>query len=364
MTDLRVGVVGHGFMGRAHAHAWRSVGHFFDLPLTPRLSVLCGRSPAAQAAAVRLGFPAWESDWRRLVERDDVDLVDICSPGATHAPIAIAALRAGKHVLCEKPLANSVAEAEDMVRAAEAAPGVAMAGFNFRRLPAVEFARELVAERVGEIRHVRASYLNGSLADPSAPMAWRLRAEDSGSGALGDLGAHAIDLAQHLAGDLVAGVSGITRTFVPERPLAGGDGWGKVTVDDAAAFVARFSRGALGLFEASRYAGGRAEGLRVELDGSLGSVIFDLGSPNEVAFLDAGEPPAEQGFRRIRVAHPAWWYSHAIGYEHTFIHQARDLVEAIGSGLCPSPSFRDGLVVQRVLDAVAASSGDWREVGR
>ncbi|GAA1000502.1 Gfo/Idh/MocA family oxidoreductase [Acrocarpospora macrocephala] len=362
MTDLRVGVVGHGFMGRAHAHAWRSVGHFFDLPLSPRLSVLCGRSPAVGAAAVRLGFPAWETDWRRLVERDDVDLVDICTPGDTHAPIAIVALRAGKHVLCEKPLANSVAEAEAMVRAARDAPGLAMAGFNFRRLPSVEFARELVAKRAGEIRHVRAAYLNGSLVDPEAPMAWRLRVEEAGSGALGDLGAHAIDLAQHLAGDLIAGVSGITRTFVPERPLADGGGRGSVTVDDAAAFVARFSRGALGVFEATRYADGRAEGLRVELDGSLGSVIFDLGSPNEVSFLDATDPPAERGFRRIRVAHPAWWYSHAIGYEHTFTHQARDLVEAIGSGVRPTPSFEDGLRVQRVLDAVATSSGDWRDV--
>ncbi|GIH23421.1 oxidoreductase [Acrocarpospora phusangensis] len=362
MTDLRVGVVGHGFMGRAHAHAWRNVGHFFDLPLRPRLSVLCGRSPAAGEAAERLGFPAWESDWRRLVERDDVDLVDVCSPGDTHAPIAIAALRAGKHVLCEKPLANSVAEAEAMVRAAKDAPGLAMAGFNFRRLPSVAYARELVAERAGEIRHVRAAYLNGSLVDPEAPMAWRLRAEDAGSGALGDLGAHAIDLAQYLSGDLIAGVSGITVTFVPERPLVGGGGRAKVTVDDASAFVARFARGAVGVFEATRYADGRAEGLRVELDGSRGSVIFDLGSPNEVAFLDAADPPAERGFRRIRVAHPAWWYSHAIGYEHTFVHQARDLVEAIASGVPPVPSFEDGLRVQRVLDAVAASSGDWREV--
>lgn len=363
MTDLRVAVVGHGFMGRAHAHAWRSVGHFFDLPMAPRLSVLCGRSPRTlEAAAVRLGFLSFENDWRRLVERDDVDLVDICSPGATHAPIAIAALRAGKHVLCEKPLANTVAEASEMVRTAADASGVAMVGFNFRRLPAVAFARDLVASRAGEIRHVRASYLNGSLVDPSAPLAWRLRREEAGSGALGDLGAHAIDLAQYLSGDLVAGVTGITRTFVPERPLPGGEGTGKVTVDDATAFVARFARGAVGVFEATRYAPGRAEGLRVELDGSQGSVIFDLGMPNEVSFLDLTDPPAERGFRRLRVEHPAWWYSHAIGYEHTFTHQARDLIEAIATGQPPTPSFADGLQVQHVLDAVATSSGSWQEV--
>ncbi|MFI6477603.1 Gfo/Idh/MocA family protein [Nonomuraea sp. NPDC050663] len=349
---IRVGVIGTGFMGRAHAHAWRNVGHFFDLPARPVLSVLCGRTLTAPA----LGFAAHENDWRRLVERDDVDLVDICSPGATHAPIALAALRAGKHVLCEKPLANTVEEAEAMAEAAASAPGQAMVGFNFRRLPAVVAARELVAG-MGRIRHVRGSYLNDMLADPAAPMAWRLRADEAGSGALGDLASHAVDLAQHLAGDLITGVSGLTETFVAERPTGEGR-LEKVTVDDATAFVARFGGGALGVFEASRYAPGRAEGLRVEIDAEGGSVIFDLGSPNDLLVLDG------EGFKKVRVSDPAWWYGHAIGYEHTFVHQARDLVEAICAGKRPEPSFADGLRVQRVLEAVASSAGQWRDIPR
>jgi predicted dehydrogenase len=375
---LGVGMVGYAFMGRAHSQAWRTVGHVFDLPLTPRMAAICGRDATAVAAAAgRLGWPATETDWKRLIERDDVDLVDVCTPGSSHAEISIAALEAGKHVLCEKPLANTVEEARAMAAAAAraAAGGVrAMTGFNFRRVPAVALARELVAAgRLGAIRHVRGAYLGSHLLDPEIPMMWRLQAEHAGSGALGDLGAHAVDLAQYLAGDRIAGVSGLTETFVRERPLADGSGArGPVTVDDAALFIARFAGGALGSFEATRFATGHTEGLRVELNGELGSIVWDLGDFNGLRLFDATEDPATQGFRRVQVTradHPyagAWWPDgHTIGYEHTFTHEVRDLVHAIAEGRDPVPSFADGLQVQEVLDAVqrsAASGAGWTQV--
>ncbi|HEY6591295.1 MAG TPA: Gfo/Idh/MocA family oxidoreductase [Actinomycetota bacterium] len=376
---LGIGMVGYAFMGRAHSQAWRNVASFFDLPLRPRMAAICGRGQAAVAAAAAgLGWPAWETDWKRLVQRDDVDLVDVCTPGSSHAEISIAALEAGRHVLCEKPLANTVEEARAMAAAAERAAtgGVrAMVGFNFRRVPAVALARELVAAgRLGAIRHVRAAYLASHALDPELPLAWRHQAAEAGSGALGDLGAHAVDLAQHLAGDRIAGVSALTETFVRERPLPGGGGArGPVTVDDAALFIARFGGGALGSFEATRLAAGHTEGLAVELNGELGSVVWELGAFNELRLFDATEEPATQGFRRIQVTragHPyagAWWPDgHSIGYEHTFTHEVRDLLQAIADGRDPEPTFADGLQVQEVLDAVqrsAASGAGWTEVG-
>jgi len=375
---LGIGMVGYAFMGRAHSQAWRNLASFFELPYRPRMAAICGRDRGAvAAAAARLGWPATETDWKRLVERDDVDLVDVCTPGSSHAEISIAALEAGKHVLCEKPLANTVEEARAMAAAAEraAARGVrAMVGFNFRRVPAVALARELVAAgRLGAIRHVRAAYLGAHLLDPEFPLVWRLQASEAGSGALGDLGAHAVDLAQYVAGDRITGVSALTETFVRERPLADGSGArGPVTVDDAALFIARFGGGAVGGFEATRFATGHTEGLRVELNGELGSLVWELGALNELRFFDATEDPATQGFRRIQVTrsvHPyaaAWWpEGHSIGYEHTFTHEVRDLLEAIAAGRDPAPSFADGLHVQQVLDAVqrsAAAGSIWQEV--
>ena len=376
---LGIGMVGYEFMGRAHSQAWRTVGRFFDLPFTPRMAAICGRNRVLVAAAAdRLGWAAWETDWKRLVDRDDVGLVDVCTPGSSHAEISIAALEAGKHVLCEKPLANTVEEARAMAVAADraAAAGVrAMVGFNFRRVPAVALARELIAAgRLGAIRHVRGAYLASHMLDPELPLVWRLDAAQAGSGALGDLGAHAIDLAQHLAGDRIAGVSALTETFVRQRPLAdGGGARGPVTVDDAALFIARFAGGALGSFEATRFAAGHAEGLSVEINGELGSVVWELGALNQLRLFDATEEPATQGFRTIQVTradHPyagAWWPDgHTIGYEHTFTHEIRDLLQAIADGHDPEPTFADGLQVQEVLDAVqrsAASSAGWTEVG-
>jgi predicted dehydrogenase len=390
MTDsqptLGVGMVGYAFMGAAHSQAWRSAGRFFDLPLAPAMTALCGRdADAARAAATRLGWSSVETDWKDLVKRDDVHLVDICSPGNTHAEIAIAALEAGKHVLCEKPLANTVAEAESMVQAAVAAEqrGVrSMVGFNYRLVPAIALARKLVAEgRLGTIRHVRAQYLQDWIVDPSFPLVWRLQKDKAGSGALGDIGAHIIDLAQHVLGSAITGVSGLTETFVKERPLpelssglsaSGSGGTGAVTVDDAALFLARFQSGALGSFEATRFASGRKNAIRLEINGSDGSLAFDFESMNELHFHDHTEDTETAGFRRILVTEPthpyaqAWWPpGHGLGYEHTFIHEVVDLVSAIGEGRSPAPSFADGLQVQQVLAAVersAASASCWEKV--
>ncbi|SNX65088.1 predicted dehydrogenase [Streptomyces sp. TLI_55] len=375
---LRVGMVGYAFMGAAHSQGWRTAGRVFDLPRQPVLSAICGRDPdAVRAAADRHGWAAAETDWRALIARDDVDLVDICTPGDSHAEIAVAALAAGKHVLCEKPLANSVEEAEAMARAAEEAyerGQLAMVGFNYRRVPATALARNMIAEgRVGKLRHVRVAYLQDWLVDPEFPLTWRLRKEYAGSGALGDLGAHIIDLAQYLAGERLAGVSAMTETFVPERPLPAGavkglsavsaGGTAPVTVDDAALFTARFASGALATFEATRYATGRKNALRIELNGDKGALAFDLERLNELSYHDGTEPGARAGFRRILVTEPdhpyleGWWPpGHGLGYEHSFVHQARDLVHAVAEGRRPDPSFADGLQVQRVLAAVEESA--------
>ncbi|HSU08742.1 MAG TPA: Gfo/Idh/MocA family oxidoreductase [Pseudonocardia sp.] len=383
---LGVGLIGYAFMGAAHSQAWRTAPHFFDLPLRPQLTVLAGRDAVRVAdAAERLGWSAVETDWRRVLERDDVDLVDVCTPGDTHAEIAIAALEAGKHVLCEKPLANTVAEAEAMAEAAARAAtrGVrSMVGFTYRRVPAIGLARELVAQgRLGEIRHVRAQYLQDWIADPTAPMSWRLQKERAGSGALGDIGAHIVDLTQHITGQRLTGVSALLETFVKERPLpasegslsgVAGQGTGRVTVDDAAVFLGRFDGGALATFEATRFALGRKNAIRIEVNGSRGSLAFDFEDMNVLHFYDGDEPAATAGFRRIVVTEPehpyvgAWWPAgHGLGYEHGFTHQVVDLVTAIAKGEDPTPSFADGLQVQRVLDAVersAAARSVWTEI--
>jgi predicted dehydrogenase len=385
---LGVGMVGHAFMGAAHSHAWRSAPRFFELPLLPELRALCGRdADRVRAAADRLGWASTETDWTQLVSRSDIDLVDICTPGDTHAEIAVAALDAGKHVLCEKPLANTVAEAQEMAEAADRAAArgvVAMVGFTYRRVPAVALARRLVEQgRLGDIRHVRAQYLQDWIADPQAPMSWRLEKDKAGSGALGDIGAHIVDLAQHITGDRILSVNGLLETFVHERPLAGGPTGtllgaeavngsgrptGRVTVDDTAAFLARFGGGAVGVFEATRFATGRKNAIRIEVNGSKGSLAFDFEDMNVLEFYDATEPSDTAGFRRILVTEPEhpyvghWWPAgHGLGYEHGFTHQVVDLVTAIGRGEQPLPSFADGLQVQRVLAAVERSAdvGAW-----
>jgi predicted dehydrogenase len=404
MTDpksLRVGMVGYAFMGAAHSQAWRTAPRFFDLPLAAELTAIAGRNAdGVRAAAAKMGWASYETDWRRLIERDDIDLIDICTPGNTHAEIAIAALEAGKHVLCEKPLANSVAEAERMAAAAQAAAarGVySMCGFSYRRTPALALARRMVAEgRLGRIRHVRAQYLQDWLSDADAPLTWRLDKAQSGSGALGDIGAHSIDAAQWITGRNITGVSALLETFVTERPVSGdrvglgGVGAtgadtarGPVSVDDAAIFSARFASdgtsgngtgsdrgtpngagdgaGPIGVFEATRFALGRKNAMRIELNGTDGSLAFDFEDMNCLSVYDAGQTDA--GFRKILVTEPGhpytgnWWPTgHGLGYEHLFTHQVVDLITAIAENRAPAPSFADALQVQKVLAAVEDSA--------
>lgn len=387
MTTLRVAMIGYGFMGAAHSQGWRTAPRVFDLPAEPDMAVIVGRNAqAVNEAARKWGWAEAATDWRDVIAREDIDVVDIVTPGDSHAEIAIAALEAGKHVLCEKPLANTVAEAEAMAEAAEraAARGLrAMVGFTYRRVPAVTLMRNLIAEgAVGTVRQVRASYRQDWLVDPDMPLAWRLQKEHAGSGALGDIGAHAIDLAQFVTGLTLRTVSGVIETIVKERPLlesgaglsgTAGAGFGKVTVDDIAIFTGRFESGALASFEASRFATGRKNALHIEVSGDKGALAFDLEDLNSVQFYDRTASPDRQGFRKILVTEPehpylsGWWPAgHMLGYEHGFSHQVVDLVTAIAEGTDPHPSFEEGLSVQRVLAAVEESSAHesaWVRVG-
>lgn len=366
-TDRPLGVaaIGYAFMGKAHSNAWRNVASFFDVPAFEQ-KVLVGRDATQVAeAAAKYGWAESATDWREVIERDDIDIIDICAPGWMHAEIAIAALEAGKHVLVEKPLANTLGEAELMTAAAAKARkrGVqSMIGFNYRRVPALALARELIAEgRLGTVRHIRAAYLQDWLADAQSPMTWRLRKETAGSGALGDIASHAIDQILFLLGDAVTEVSGRLQTFVDRRP--GADGLEDVTVDDAAWATLTLASGAIASVEVSRVATGQKNSLKLEIYGDKGTILFDLEALNELGFLDSTVPVREQGFRRILVNEPehpymeAWWpQGHIIGWEHTFTHQIRDFLTAIAAGESPSPSFEEGLNVQHILAAVEESA--------
>jgi predicted dehydrogenase len=389
-SPLGVAMIGYAFMGAAHSQGWRTAHRFFDLPVRPEMNLVCGRSESAtRDAAEKLGWAAWTTDWRDVLDRDDVQVVDICTPGDTHAEIAIAALEAGKHVLCEKPLANTVAEAEQMSAAADAARSrgvLSSVGFSYRRTPALAQARRLIAGgAVGTIRHIRAQYLQDWIVDPEFPLVWRLQKDKAGSGALGDIGAHIVDLSQFLTGQRLTEVAGHLIRFVDRRPLpaeasglSGSGGseahreTGPVTVDDAAVFFGRTDGGALATYEATRFATGRKNGMRIEINGSAGSIAFDFEAMNELHVYDATVPAADAGFRRIYVTEPdhpytgAWWPpGHGLGYEHTFVNEIADFVRDVATGTPPTPSFADGLQVQRVLAAVERSSDDnavWTKV--
>ncbi|MER3514956.1 MAG: dehydrogenase [Chloroflexota bacterium] len=367
--DIPIGIVGTKFMGRAHSHAFIDMPHFFDVPLRPVLRAACGRNPAElQAFAQRFGWQTTETDWRRLVARDDIELVDICTSNATHMPIAVAAAQAGKHILCEKPLALNADEARRMLDAAREAGVCHMVAFNYRRVPAIALAKQWIEqEKIGRIYHFNAVYYQDWLVDPDSPFTWRHDVREAGSGAHGDLNAHIVDLARYLVGEIEA-VSGAQETFIKERPFRDQAGKGQVTVDDATLFLARFHNGALGCFQATRLATGRKNFLRLEVFGSEGALRFDLEHLNELGFYSRADPPLEQGFRTISVtapAHPyleAWWPpGYILGWEHTFIHEIRDLLIAIDRREPATPDFYDGLRCQQVLDAVSASahSGRW-----
>jgi predicted dehydrogenase len=374
MKEVNVALIGYNFMGRAHSNAYRQVGPFMSPRLKPRLKVLCGRSPeGVKEAAARLGWEETATDWREVVRRKDIDLVDVSTPGDSHAQIAIAAAKAGKAVLCEKPLANTVRDAEAMLAAVKKAGVVHMICHNYRRAPAVMLAKKMIdAGELGEIYHYRGTYLQDWILDPKLPLLWRFQKSKAGSGALGDIGSHSLDLGRFLVGEITE-VAGALKTFIKERPLLGNPRKkGRVTVDDASAAVVRFANGALGTIEGTRMAAGRKNYNRFEINGSKGSVAFDLERMNELEVYFTSDPGASQGFRRILVTEPAhhpyiksWWPpGHILGYEHTFTHTIYDLLEGIRKGRSPQPNFEDGVRNQKVLAAweKAAATRRWERV--
>ncbi|ANS74354.1 dehydrogenase [Paenibacillus yonginensis] len=382
MEKVRIGMVGYKFMGKAHSNAYRALPMFFPgSGAKPEMTAICGRDPkAVQESAERFGWSGAVTDWRELVGRDDIDLIDINAPSDAHKEIALAAAAAGKHIFCEKPLALTLEDSRDMLAAAEQAGVKHMIGFNYRFSPAVKLAKKLVdSGRLGQIYHFRAFFLQDWILDPEFPLVWRLQKEIAGSGSLGDLGAHLIDLAHYLVGDMEE-VIGTSQTFIKERPLAdnmtgltakgsSGGPKGQVTVDDATSFLARFENGALGLFEATRFAAGHRSTNSFEINGSKGSVRFDFERMNELEVYFTEDEEDVQGFRRVLAtdaAHEyaeAWWPAgHTIGFEHTFTHEMLELMQAIQEDRQPSPNFRDGVKCQAVLEAVERSIDERRWV--
>lgn len=376
IKKLNIGLVGYGFMGRTHSNAYRSVRNFFDVPYEPVLKAVCARNPErAQAFAETWGYESTESDWRSLVKRGDIDLIDIASPNDTHAEIAVAAAEAGKMVLCEKPLGRNAAEAKAMVDAVEKAGVSNMVWYNYRRVPAVVLAKQLIDEgRLGRIFHYRAKFLQDWTISQDLPQGgeglWRLDAGVAGSGVTGDLLAHCIDTALWLNGPIQR-VTAMTETFIKERKHTLTGKVQKVGIDDASAFLARFDNGSLATFEATRYARGHKALYTLEINGEHASILWDLHDLHRLQFFDHGDEGRLRGWRSIHVTdgdHPYmkhWWVPGLqIGYEHTFIHQVADFLQGISEGQSPSPTFRDGLAADYVTDAVlkSARTGRWEEV--
>ena len=372
MNEIRIALIGTGFMGRAHSHAYRNVASMFPECPRPRLKLICGRDRGrAEALAARFGWEEVSTSWEEAVRHAGVDLVDVSVPGALHAPVSIAAARAGKHVLCEKPLANSLEEARAMLAAVRQAGVRHMVQFNYRRVPAVALARQMLDEgQLGTLYHYRARYLQEWGVYPQVRAPWKLDKEQAGSGALGDLGSHAVDLCRYLAGE-IREVTGMAETFVKERQATGGSAAVPVTVDDAALFLARLDNGALASFETTRLAPGRKNHNFFEINGSRGSLYFDLERLNELNFYSLDDPPGRRGFRNLLATAPqhpyaaSWWPDgHLLGWEHSHTHAIRDFLVAIGQGQLPRPNFEDGVKCQAVLDAVARSvaSRRWEAV--
>ena len=381
MAEVNIALIGYKFMGKAHSNAFRQVRRVFPGKLVPRLKVICGRDPAGlKAAAQQFGWEEIETDWERVVRRKDIDIVDVSTPGHLHHSMVLAAARAKKHVICEKPLGNTLKEAREMLAAVKRAGVLPMLMFNYRRIPAIAYARKLMRSgKLGKIYHCHGAYLQDWIMDPEFPLVWRLDKKFAGTGALGDIGAHAIDFAQYLNGNITE-VIGHSTTFIKRRPVAtrqgrlkakGGAEKGKVTVDDDTNFLARFRNGSVGVFESSRFCGGRRNYHTFQVYGSKGSLAFNLERLNELEIYNSEEAAGEQGFKTISVTeavHPYvgnWWPSgHIIGYEHTFVHAVKDFLDCLDKGRMPRPNFEDGIQNQAVLDAVerSAASRRWTEV--
>ena len=380
-----IGLIGYAFMGKTHSNAYRQVGRFFDkLEVEPEMTAICGRNAAnVERAAAQFGWNSTETDWRKLIDRPDVDIIDISTPGNEHREMAIYAANAGKTVFCEKPLGNTFDDAKAMLDAVEANKVVNMVCFNYRRVPAVALAKRIIENGdLGRIYHFRARYLQDWIADPNFPLVWRLKKEIAGSGTLGDIGAHILDLSNYLIGDLTE-LCGMTETFVKERPLQaptkGDEGltaqgtreMGEVTVDDATAWMGRFENGAMGVFEASRFAPGHRNFNTFEINGELGTLSFNFERMNELEFFSTQDQSDRQGFRTINVnennqpyAGTYWPAGHIIGYEHSFINTVADLLNAHASGENVQPDFRAGAYNNLVLDTVVKSndSRQWESV--
>ncbi|WP_077328969.1 Gfo/Idh/MocA family protein [Virgibacillus siamensis] len=371
---IRVGMIGYQFMGKAHSHAYRDLPFYFEQEVVPVLQAIAGRNEEkVKKEAEKLGFLSYETDWKKLIEREDIDLIDIVTPNNTHAEMAIAAAESGKHVLCEKPLALTAEQAERMYQAVKKNRVIHMVTHNYRFAPAVQYAKKLIEDgRIGQIRHIRATYLQDWMMDPNFPLVWRLRKEITGTGTLGDIGAHSIDLARYLVGEIDE-VMGTMKTFVKKRPLGETKGglsakvesehMGDVEVDDTAAFLANFENGALGVFEATRYAGGNRNGNRFEINGSKGSIRWNMEKMNLLQVYFDDDEPGLQGFRTIHCTeehHPYaevyWPAGHGIGYEHTFINLLSCFMDGVAKGVAPRPNFEDGLMNQRVMEAVVNST--------
>ena len=370
---INVGLVGYKFMGKAHSNAYINAPVFFKLAARPVMKAICGRDEkGVREAAQTYGWQSYETSWKKLVKRRDVDLIDISSPTNSHRDIAVAAAKEGKHILCEKPMAMNLDEAKEMLKAAEDSGVKHMMGFNYRKLPAIVLARNLIKEgRLGKIYHFRAVYFQDWIIDPDFPLVWRLKKEIAGLGALGNMGAHIVDLARFLVGEFDT-VMCTTETFIKERPepvaVTGltakkGEGRGEVTVDDAAIFMARFKNGALGAFETTRFAAGRRNYECIEVNGEKGSISFNLERLNELKVFCGEDEQSTQGFKTILVtesSHPyikAWWPpGHIIGWEHAMIHEIYDLVDSIANDRMPTPNFVDGVKCQEVLQALGKSA--------
>ncbi len=375
---LNIGMIGYSFMGKAHSFAYKNVTTFYELEYEPVMKVICGRKKAGvQAACERYGWQEYATDWRKVIERDDVDVVDICAPGDTHVLMAVAAARAGKHLFSEKPLANNLADARAMLTAVRKAGVKHMVGFNYRTVPAIALAKRLIDEGfIGDVYHFRGRYLQDWIVDPDFPLVWRLDRKVAGSGPLGDLAAHTIDLSNYLVGEIDELVAD-EKTFCKTRPLPArkvkGTGLaveagdekarrGRVTVEDAVMFLARYRNGALGVFESSRFCAGRKNNNAFEINGSKGSIAFDFEEMNYLRLYSREDPEFAQGFRKILVTEgchkfaEAWWPpGHIIGYGETFVNEAAELCKAFEENRNPTPDFLDGAKCQAVLEAVAES---------
>jgi predicted dehydrogenase len=382
MKKLNVALIGYKFMGKAHSNAWKKAPYFFDTPIVPVLKVACGRHEGSlKAFADRWGWEEIETDWKKVIERDDIDIVDISVPTHLHKEIAVAAAKAGKHIFCEKPIALSYEQAKEMYEAAEKNGIIHYLNHNYRRCPAVRLARQLIDEgKIGRIFHWRGAYLQSWIVDPDFPLTWHLQKEKAGAGPHIDLNSHSVDLARYLVGDIKS-IACMTAQFIQERPLpdeeaAGtfkgatkGSEKGKVTVEDAAFMVVEFENGALGSFEATRFAPGRKNYNYFEIYGEKGSIIFDFERMNELRFFSNDDPDYAQGFRTILATEEShayienWWPpGHIIGYEHEFVHGVVDFLDAIENSTTIEPNFYDGMKAMQVLDAALKSAEDGRKL--